>query len=352
MSRLSRLGYIDTRRTQSPPRRRVRSRGVPPALESREIFYTEDVAEAEKLLAQAVGPVGLAAAPNALAPPAIQFNGVRLRDISLLYLDLHVETTLELFDIGPYYLVMTPMNATASADIAGRTAHANTIHSLVFNPGNHATLHVDHDAPLLIIRIELDAMEQHLMRMLGRTLTHQLSFEHEFDLTTEAAMRWHGAVQLLHTEVFYEGSITHAGRGIGSLEDFLMSSLVHVHASTYSALTSFPSPRGGRRAVRRSMEYIEAHLSEPISMADLAQHIGASVRSIQQGFRDELSTTPLNYLRDRRLERARQELMDSAPSDGLSVTAVAEHWGFNHLGNFAVLYKNRYGESPSETLRR
>lgn len=42
MPRLSRLGFIDARRTMEPIRRRVRSRGVPPALESHEIFYTED----------------------------------------------------------------------------------------------------------------------------------------------------------------------------------------------------------------------------------------------------------------------------------------------------------------------
>jgi len=58
------------------------------------------------------------------------------------------------------------------------------------------------------------------------------------------------------------------------------------------------------------------------------------------------------YLRDRRLERAHEDLTDAIPSDGVTVTDVAERWGFHHLGSFAALYRNRWGESPSETLRR
>jgi AraC-like DNA-binding protein len=100
------------------------------------------------------------------------------------------------------------------------------------------------------------------------------------------------------------------------------------------------------------MEFIELHLSEPITMAEIADYTDCSIRSIQQGFHDELGVTPMSYLRDRRLERARAELVDAHPSDGVTVTAVAEHWGFHHLGGFAVLYRKRWGESPSETLRR
>ena len=39
-------------------------------------------------------------------------------------------------------------------------------------------------------------------------------------------------------------------------------------------------------------------------------------------------------------------------ADGVTVTQVAERWGFHHLGSFAVEYRKRWGEAPSETLRR
>src|SRR5690349_9478281 len=54
MSRLSRLGFIDTRHTMDPVRRRVRSRGVPTALQDHEVFYSEDPREASELVGKAL----------------------------------------------------------------------------------------------------------------------------------------------------------------------------------------------------------------------------------------------------------------------------------------------------------
>jgi transcriptional regulator GlxA family with amidase domain len=116
-------------------------------------------------------------------------------------------------------------------------------------------------------------------------------------------------------------------------------------------LKSVPA-RSGRPAVRRSVDYIEQHLAEPIVITDLARSVGMSVRSIQQGFKQDLQTTPVNYIRDRRLDRVRSMLMEAAPEDGLTVTDAAETWGFTHLGNFAGMYRRRFGETPSATLRR
>ncbi len=64
--------------------------------------------------------------------------------------------------------------------------------------------------------------------------------------------------------------------------------------------------------------------------------------------------SPMSFVRERRLERVHEELADALPSDGVTVTQVAERWGgFHHLGSFAVEYRKRWGgEAPSETLRR
>jgi transcriptional regulator GlxA family with amidase domain len=51
-----------------------------------------------------------------------------------------------------------------------------------------------------------------------------------------------------------------------------------------------------------------------------------------------------------RLEHVNAELMAGGSSN--SVTDVAIKWGFVHLGRFAQMYRDRYGELPSETLRR
>lgn len=352
-SRLTRLGYIDVRRTSNPVRRKVRSRGVPPALANNEIFYTEDTATASRLITQALAPLKLDVAAGQRDAFAATMHGVRLRNVSMLYLDLHVAATLDIPVLGQYFAVHMPMNGRAVVNHRHRIFEANTIRALVTTPGMPLRIDFDDDSPQLIIRIEARAIAAHLTRLLSRSLSKPLEFEPEFDLATEAAMRWHTAVQLIHTEVFHPGSLIQRGQGIGAVEELVMSSLLHLQPSNYhQEFMQPPQPDQRRTVVREAMNYIDDHLAERITMESVARSVHMSVRSIQQGFREELGMTPMTYLRERRLERVHEDLTDAIPADGVTVTAVAERWGFHHLGSFAVEYRKRWGEAPSETLRR
>jgi transcriptional regulator GlxA family with amidase domain len=75
------------------------------------------------------------------------------------------------------------------------------------------------------------------------------------------------------------------------------------------------------------------------------------VRSLQEGFRRHLGSAPMAYLQQERLVRAHQTLRQADPVC-VTVSAVAHRWGFAHLGRFASAYRTRFGEPPSETLRR
>ena len=353
MSRLAKLGFIDIRRTSGPVRRRVRSRGIPPALVGHETFYTEDEREACELLGKAFSPMRLTLAEGDATRFAASLYGIRLRNISMLYVDLGVAATLDIPAMGPYYAVHMPTNGGSVCTHKERTFEANPIRAVVTSPGMGLTMRFAFDSPQLVIRIEQEALARHLTRLLGGSLSRPIVFDPEMDLTTDSAMRWNGAIQLLHTEVYYAGSLVQRGLGVSSIEELLMSTLLLVQPSNHHAQLVLPKEQqAGRRVVREALDYIEAHLREHVTMDDIAANVHMSVRAIQQGFREELGSTPMHYLRDRRLERAREDLTDVIPSDGVTVTEVAERWGFSHLGNFAGLYKKRWGESPSETLRR
>ena len=56
----------------------------------------------------------------------------------------------------------------------------------------------------------------------------------------------------------------------------------------------------------------------------------------------------MHWIRQQRLELARQRLID--PADQVSVTQIAFSCGFTQLGIFARLYRQRFGETPSATL--
>jgi transcriptional regulator GlxA family with amidase domain len=72
---------------------------------------------------------------------------------------------------------------------------------------------------------------------------------------------------------------------------------------------------------------------------------------VQESFRRVFDVSPLTYLRHVRLDRVRDELLESGPQAG-AVGDVARRWGFAHLGRFSAAYAERFGEYPKETLRR
>ncbi|TPQ40605.1 hypothetical protein C2U70_04775 [Bradyrhizobium guangdongense] len=102
--------------------------------------------------------------------------------------------------------------------------------------------------------------------------------------------------------------------------------------------------------VRRARDYIKAHADEPIEVSKLAADLGVSLRSLQENFQRYFGYSPRDLILECRLERARDRLLRD--HNGLSVTSAALDSGFSDLGHFSAKYRDKFGELPSETLRR
>jgi AraC-like DNA-binding protein len=87
------------------------------------------------------------------------------------------------------------------------------------------------------------------------------------------------------------------------------------------------------------------------SVIDICHGVGVSLRTLQRAFHRDLGIGPTRYLAVRRLASARNALLAADP-DETTVTAIAVDHGFWELGRFAGYYRQMFGESPSETLRR
>lgn len=112
--------------------------------------------------------------------------------------------------------------------------------------------------------------------------------------------------------------------------------------------------RAPRAAAEGHVLYLEAwmedHLADPLSIDDLVAVVNLVPRSIQYAFRRRRGCTPMQALHERRLVRARQDLLEAGSS--LTVTEVATLCGLYHLGRFARRYRERFGEAPSTTPAR
>jgi transcriptional regulator GlxA family with amidase domain len=102
--------------------------------------------------------------------------------------------------------------------------------------------------------------------------------------------------------------------------------------------------------LRRAIAFIHDNAHRDITLSDIAASVNVTPRSVQYTFRRHVGSTPLEYLRSLRLNRAHRELQAADPSVD-TVMAIAGRWGFGHAGRFSSMYKRTFGTSPSRTLR-
>ena len=125
-------------------------------------------------------------------------------------------------------------------------------------------------------------------------------------------------------------------------------------ASVFGLLSPARKAAADSVVVRRVRTHVAEHLGEPLSVDDLAVAAHCGVRALQIAFRRELGQTPMEFVREARLAAAHADLKATADSLGApaTVSAVALRWGFVNAGRFSHSYRRRFGEYPSDTLRR
>ncbi|MFB7499272.1 helix-turn-helix domain-containing protein [Streptomyces sp. NPDC056161] len=108
------------------------------------------------------------------------------------------------------------------------------------------------------------------------------------------------------------------------------------------------SPWSGDRALQvRIRDFIQRHLTDPsLSPETVAVAHGISIRQLYRVFSDE-DTGVAGWIRQRRLERCRRDLADSAQLSR-SIQAIASRWGFPDPAHFSRTFRAAYGMSPRD----
>ena len=92
------------------------------------------------------------------------------------------------------------------------------------------------------------------------------------------------------------------------------------------------------------IEMMEANLSEPLTLVEIADHAGLSRLQIERLFRHHMGRSPARYYLEIRLDRARHLLLHSI----LPVVEVAIACGFVSASHFSKCYRELYGRSPQQ----
>jgi AraC-like DNA-binding protein len=168
-----------------------------------------------------------------------------------------------------------------------------------------------------------------------------------------AARRVRAAIDHLDHAVLSDPDAVASPLVLGAAVRYLAAQLLEAFPNTSVAgPTSADSRDAHPAAVRRAVAFIDANADLDLSPVEIAAAANVSVRSLQLAFRRHLDTTPMTYLRDVRLARARRDLAAARTGDGASVTEIARRWGFTHQGRFGQAYRRAYDETPGTTRRR
>ena len=250
-----------------------------------------------------------------------------------------------------YHINLTTAGSTRAVRTDGTRADTEArTRGLVLHPLQSTTVEWAPDAEQFILKVPRASLESHLSDLLGRQVKSVIDFDFQLDLSTPAGASLLASVEFLIRELDRPGGITDMPLARDQLESFIMSQLLAAGDHPYREELMAPSEQVKLGRLRPVVDFIEMNADEPLTPNELARAGNMSVRTLHASFQRCFGLSPMAYVRKIRLEHVRAELIANHDPH-LQVTEVAGRWGFFHLGRFAKQYRDRYGESPSDTLR-
>ncbi|MFP3466400.1 AraC family transcriptional regulator [Leifsonia sp. SIMBA_070] len=316
---------------------------------ARRVASCRGVEQVREVLSDVFLPVDFPSA-NGSTPMVMRLNALRVGHVTCGYMRFRDAVRIQTSEAENYHVdIPTAGRAKMRAGL-GRPIYGTQQAAGVFMPGRPVQLDCGDDFAQLSLMFPRAALQLELANLLGEELPRPLEFNAELDVATP------GAGMMLHTLRLIDDASRLDDGPLASplvsqrLEQVLMHSLLFAQQHNYSGALTGPAPASGTRPVSRAVELLRSDPAHPWTVGELASEVAVSVRSLQDGFRKSLGTTPMAFLRRVRLDRVHQELSHAEPG-AVRVTEVAARWGFLHLGRFAAAYQDQFAERPSDTMR-
>ena len=103
--------------------------------------------------------------------------------------------------------------------------------------------------------------------------------------------------------------------------------------------------------LKKTNELLTETEPHPFTVSELCQITGVSERTLQYTFNEYYGLSPKAFLKTHLLNHVHSALREANP-DTANVVDIAYQWGFWHMGQFGVDYKEMFGKLPSETLNK
>lgn len=317
-------------------------------LSNHNLFVSHDLGETQEKISQFIWPHRMQAKQTSQIQARL--DGIALGDMGLYFLRYGTKVEIDAGEISDYYLIQTALSG--KANVANGRYHIDTSpgFTTLISPRGVTKIQMDPDCSYLVLTLKRQALEQQLSTLLDKSLPQPILFELSSTQSSHTAVLQQTLAHLCQQYNDFAGQLDQP-RLNHQFSELVISLLLNTWRHNYSdqlqQTASTPLPWH----VRRATDYIKDNIRSNISLQEVARQVGVTPRTLQNGFNHFLNQTPSQYIQSLRLNLIHRDLQQANPQE-TSVTQILLNQGINDAGRFAQLYKRRFGELPSETLKR
>ncbi|MDP9898156.1 AraC family transcriptional regulator [Variovorax ginsengisoli] len=286
------------------------------------------------------------------------FFRARTGPMSLCILRYGCEVEIEPDALDSFVLVQMPLRGRAEVHIGREVVQIHAGQGAVISAHRPVKVHWHAGCEQLLLKIErshLDAVAREAFATPSGPISRDIEFDTPLRLDDAVGRQWRWLVAGLAGSLPAPGHEPCDAGWLRAYEDNLLHYLLRHHPNSALARdratsTAPPQADGGATLapLLRAEEFMRNRCGESQSLDDIALAAGVSRRTLCALFRRHRAMSPMETLRNLRLDAAHALL--ARPSAG-SVTDVALRCGFAHLSRFAASYRERFGQLPHETWR-
>jgi AraC-like DNA-binding protein len=313
------------------------------------LFDTTDLDEARERCARVFNPHQLRVIGRGQRLHS-RMDHLPLGPLSLNRLTWQAAVEVDPDRLGDYYLISLPTRGHAVFRLDGRPTAVSPACAGVVSSAARFHFEASADFEQIVVRIERSAVENGWLALAGRPALRSIDFACSLPADGASWRAVEPVLQLLAGCARGEFDALRLHHLAARAEDLLVTTLL-LHQPHSLGIAAPPAPRSLPLHLRRAEAFMHEHLCEPLTLSTVARACGVAGRTLQTAFQNERGVGPMQWLRRRRLEAARGALLaDTSARPSVSQTAL--RFGFTHLGEFSRLYRQAFGESPSQTTAR
>jgi AraC-like DNA-binding protein len=271
-------------------------------------------------------------------------------DVGIEYLDYGAEVRINPQGLESFHLIQIPLTGHARMDVGSSTVESSPRMATVPPLDRPFSMVWERGTPHLIVYVRRLALAAVAEQVYGEAAGRAMDLGYSMNLTAEPGRAFLRSVVELHDDMIRLPQASAPAFVQRLLVDTMMSRLL-MAMDKAPATDTERNQESESRLIRRFRELLERHATEDLSVPDIAECLGVSVRTLQTALRAECGASPSELLRRVRLDRAREMLLAADPREQ-TIISIAERCGFSHQGRFSALYLDAFGELPSESLRR